>query len=86
MIKHYTDGLLFFEGRELRIVAYGVTREHAEVHAEGIGLLPTQFYITFDGFRTIAKCRLVARCHDDMSVDFERWLDIHQALVIEDRG
>ena len=72
MIKHSTDGLLFFEGRELRIFAYGVSRTHAQVHADGLGLLPINFYITFDGFLTVAKCRLVWRWRHDISVVFSR--------------
>jgi len=46
MIKHSTDGLLFFEGgQELRIVAYDVSRTNALVHVDGLGLLPIHFYI-----------------------------------------
>ena len=45
MIKHPTDGLLFFDGgRELRIVAYDVSRADAVVHADGLDLLPINFY------------------------------------------
>lgn len=51
-----------------------------------MGLLPIEFYITFDGFLTVAKSRLVWRWEDDISVIFERWLDIRQRLVIEDRA
>jgi hypothetical protein len=41
MIKHYMEGLLFFEGgRELRVVAYDVSRTSAVVHSDGLGLLP----------------------------------------------
>ena len=77
MIKHPTDGLLFFDGgRELRIVAYDVSRTNAVVHADGLGLLPIHFYITFDDFLTVGKCRLAWRCRDDIGVVFERWLDI----------
>ena len=77
MIKHSTDGLLFFEGgRELRIVAHDVSRTNAIVHADGLGLLPTQFYVTFDNFLTVGKCRLAWRYRDDIGVVFERWLDI----------
>ena len=43
MIKHPTNGLLFFEGgRELRIVAYDVIRTDAVVHADGLGVEPQQ--------------------------------------------
>ena len=53
------EGLLFFEGgRELRIMAYDVSRTSAVVHSDGLGLLPIHFYITFDGFLTVGKCRL----------------------------
>ena len=77
MIRHSTDGLLFFEGgRELRIVAHDVSRTDAVVHADGLGLLPIHFYITFDDFLTVGKCRLAWRCRDDIGVVFERWLDI----------
>jgi hypothetical protein len=79
MSKVYMDGLLFFEGgRELRIVAYDVSRTNAQVHAVGLGLLPIHFYITFDDFLTVGKCRLAWRCRDDIGVIFERWLDIPQ--------
>jgi hypothetical protein len=81
MIKHSTDGLLFFEGgQELRIVAYDVSRTSALVHADGLGLLPIHFYITFDDFFTVGKCRLAWRCRDDIGVVFERWLDVRQRI------
>jgi hypothetical protein len=79
MSKVSMDGLLFFEGgRELRIVAYDVSRTNAQVHADGLGLLPIHFYITFDDFLTVGKCRLAWRYRDDIGVIFERWLDIPQ--------
>ena len=82
MIKHPTDGLLFVEGgRELRIVAYDVSRTDAVVHADGLGLLPIHFYITFDDFLTVGKCRLAWRCGDDIGVVFERWLDIPPSVL-----
>ena len=60
----------------MRIVAYDVSRTDAVVHADGLGLLPIHFYITFDDFLTVGKCRLAWRCRDDIGVVFERWLDI----------
>ena len=79
MSKVYMDGLLFFEGgRELHIVAYDVSRTNAQVHVVGLGLLPIHFYITFDDFLTVGKCRLAWRYRDDIGVIFERWLDIPQ--------
>jgi hypothetical protein len=84
MIKDYMDGLLFFEGdRVLRIEAYDVSRTNALVHADGLGLLPIHFYITFDGFLTVGKCRLAWRYRDDIGVVFERWLDIPQRKMLD---
>ena len=84
MIKHSTDGLLFFEGdRVLRVVAYDVSSTSAVVHADGLGLLPIHFYITFDDFLTVGKCRLAWRCRDDIGVVFERWLDIRQRITVD---
>ena len=86
MIKHGSDGLLFFNGRELRIVAYDVSQTSALVHADGLGLLPINFYITFDGFLTVAKCRLLWRYRDDIGVEFERWVDIRQRIAADRAG
>ena len=87
MIKHSTDGLLFFDGgRELHIVAYDVSRTNAVVHADGLGLLPIHFYITFDDFLTVGKCRLLWRYGDDIGVVFERWLDIRQRIAVDQAG
>ena len=83
MIKHGSDGLLFFNGRELRIVAYDVSQTSALVHADGLGLLPINFYITFDGFLTVAKCRLLWRYRDDIGVEFEHWIDVRQHIAAE---
>jgi hypothetical protein len=82
MIKHPMHGLLFFEGgRELCVVAYDVSRTDAVVHADGLGLLPIHFYIMFDDFLTVGKCRLTWRCRDDIGVAIERWLDVRQRLT-----
>jgi hypothetical protein len=60
MIKHPMDGLLFFDGRlEMPIVAYDVSRTSAVVHSDGLDLLPIDFYVTFDDFLTVGKCRLL---------------------------
>ena len=84
MIKHSINGLLFFEGgQELRIVAYDVSRTNALVHADGLGLLPIHFYITFDDFLTVAKCRLAWTHRDDIGVVFESWLDIRYSPTLD---
>ena len=82
MIKHPMDGLLFFDGgREMPIVAYDVSRTSAVVHSDGLGLLPIYFYVTFDDFLTVGKCRLTWRCRDDVGVVIERWLDVRQRIT-----
>ena len=84
MIKHSTAGLLFFDGgRELRIEAYDVSQTSARVHADGLGLLPIDFFITFDGFLTVGKSRLLWRRQDDIGVVFERWIDIRQRIALD---
>ena len=85
MDNQSTDGLLFFDGgQELRIVAYAVSRNSALVHADRLRLLPTEdSYITFDGFLTAGKCRLVWRHRDDFSVVFERWIDIRERIMLD---
>ena len=62
----------------MHIVAYDVSRTNAQVHVVGLGLLPIHFYITFDDFLTVGKCRLAWRYRDDIGVIFERWHDIPQ--------
>ena len=87
MIQHSVAGLLFFNvGRELRIEAYDVSRTNAVVHADGLGLLPINFYLTFDGFLTVAKSRLLWRRRDDMGVVFERWIDIRERMALDPSG
>ena len=84
MIKYSTAGLLFFEGgRELRVEAYDVSRTNARVHADRLGLLPINFFITFDGFLTVGKSRLLWRRWDDIGVVFERWIDIQRRIAID---
>ncbi|WOH53757.1 hypothetical protein [Bradyrhizobium sp. sBnM-33] len=84
MTKHSIDGLLFFEGgRELRIMAYDVSQTNAVVHADRLGLLPIHFYVTFDDFLTVGKCRLEWRYRDDIGVVFERWLDVGQRIMLD---
>ena len=84
MVKHYVDGMLFFHGgRELHIVAYDISQTDAKLHADGLGLLPIDFYITLDDFLTIRKCRLAWRYRDDIGVAFERWLDNDQPIMLD---
>ncbi|MBR0916524.1 hypothetical protein [Bradyrhizobium japonicum] len=82
MNKQPTEGLLFFDGsRDLRIIAYDVSRTGAVVHSDRLGLLPIDFYITFNDFLTVARCRLTWRYRDDFGVVIDRWLDLRQRIA-----
>ena len=84
MVKYSMHGLLFFAGgRKLRIVAYNVSRTSALVHANGLGLLPISFYVTFDDFLTVGKCRLAWRYRDDIGIIFERCLYVRQGIALD---
>src|SRR4029079_9449183 len=84
MIKHYMNGLLFFGGgRELCGVASDVSRTSARFHVRGLGLAPISFFIPFDGFLTVGKCRLTWRYWDDVGVVFERWIDVRQRVALD---
>ena len=84
MIRHYIEGVLFFGGgRELRVVDFDVSRTSALLHVHGLGLLPVSFFISFDGFLTVGKCRLTWRHRDDVGVAFERWIDVLQRVELD---
>ena len=84
MIRHYMEGVLFFGGgRELRVVASDVSRTSALLHVHGLCLLPVSFFVSFDGFLTVGKCRLTWRHRDDVGVVFERWIDVLQRVELD---
>jgi hypothetical protein len=69
-------GLIFFCGGEVRTcIGYDVSPTCARLHSDGLGLLPIDFYVTFDDFLTVNKCRLAWRWQDDVGVIFEGWVD-----------
>jgi hypothetical protein len=86
MIEQSKDGLLFFRGgREVHAcVAYDVTQISAQMHSDGLGLLPIDFYVTFDKFRTIGRCQLAWRHRDDIGVVVEEWINVRDHIVISD--
>jgi hypothetical protein len=87
MNKHPTEGLLFFDGsQDLRVIAYDISRTGAVVHSDRLGLLPIDFYITFDDFLTVARCRLAWRYRDDFGVVIDRWLDLRQRIASNQAG
>ena len=75
MNKQPVKGLLFFRGEARTCVGYNVKKTSARLFSDGLGVLPTDFYVTFDDFMTVGKCRLATRYRDDISVIFESWID-----------
>ena len=86
MIEQWMDGRLFFHGgREFHpCMAYNVTQHSARIYSDKLTLLPIDFYVTFDNFRTIGKCRVVWRFRDHICVVFEKWLDAQENVVVSD--
>jgi hypothetical protein len=86
MIERSMDGLLFFHGgRDVHAcIAYNFTEDSARLHSDGLVLLPINFYVTFDKFRTIGRCRLAWRYRDEIGVVFERWVDVRADTVSSD--
>ena len=78
MIRSPDRGWLFFWGEARTCVGYDVSQTCARLHSDGLGLLPVEFYVTFDEFLTVGKCRLTWRHRDDIRVVFEGWVDEDQ--------
>jgi|KBSMisStandDraft_5_1062788.scaffolds.fasta_scaffold4194005_1 hypothetical protein len=74
MSKQLGHGLLFFRGDVRTCVGY-VYRGVVRLHSDGLGVLPVDFFVTFDGFATVGKCRLDWRYRDEIGAVFERWID-----------
>jgi len=85
MIGPATHGLIFFRGGVRSCIGYEVSQTCARLHSGGLGLLPIDFYVTFDEFFTVGKCHLASRCGDDISVIFEGWVeapDLHEMFPV----
>ena len=61
MIRQPVNGLLFFRGEARTCVGYIINQTNALLHSDGLGLLPIDFFVTFDDLRTVGKCRLASR-------------------------
>ena len=83
MFGQRLHGMLFFGGMARTCIGYDVSQTCAQLYSYELGLLPIDFYVTFDDFLTVAKCRLVWRNRDDIGVIFERWLDVRQHLAVK---
>jgi hypothetical protein len=65
--------LMYFEGREgvQNCCVRDVTNHGAGMRFDGLTILPFEFDISFDGFRTKRRCRLIWRDGDFVGVAFE---------------
>jgi hypothetical protein len=72
------SGLLFFRGGRgvHACVAYDVAQKTARMYSDQLGLLPVDFFVTFDNFQTVTMCQLAWRRRDHIGVVFERSTDI----------
>jgi hypothetical protein len=75
MIEQSIPCQLFFRGAHgvYGCTAYHITQISAQLHSDDLGLLPTDFYLTFDNFRTVGRCRLAWRYQAEFEVVFENW-------------
>ncbi len=67
------DVLMFFTGQD-RVHACcvrDVTNHGAGIRLNGLNLLSSEFYISFDSFRTARRCRLIWRDGDFVGAAFE---------------
>jgi hypothetical protein len=48
-----------------------VTNAGAQIRLSGLNVLPPNFELSFDNFRTIRKCRLIRRRGDFIGIAFE---------------
>jgi hypothetical protein len=64
--------LLFFAGQAgaFSCTVRDVTNRGARVRLEGLSVLPLEFDLSFDNFRTIRKCKMVWREGDFVGVQF----------------
>ena len=50
-----------------------VTNVGAGIRTQDLSVLPVNFDLSFDNFRTVRKCRLIWRYEDYIGVAFENW-------------
>jgi hypothetical protein len=67
------DGLLFFTGQAdvFPCCVHDATNAGAGIRLNGLSIVPSEFGISFDRFRTMRKCRLVWRDGDFVGTAFE---------------
>jgi hypothetical protein len=67
------DVLMFFAGQEPEhaCCVRDVTNQGAGLKLNGLNIVPSEFGISFDNFRTMRRCRLIWRDGDLVGVKFE---------------
>jgi hypothetical protein len=67
-------GALLFFGESVGIsscTVYDVTNSGAGIRLQGLKILPLEFALSFDNFRSVRMCRLIWRQSDFFGVAFE---------------
>jgi hypothetical protein len=65
------DVLMFFNGNIHACCVLNVTNQGAGIRLNGLNILPSEFGISFDNFRTMRQCRLIWREGDFVGAAFE---------------
>jgi hypothetical protein len=65
--------LLFFSAKRgvFTCEVRDVTNVGAQIRLNGLNVLPPNFELSFDNFRTVRKCRLIWRWEDLIGIAFE---------------
>jgi hypothetical protein len=70
-----SKGALLFFSAQRGVFACEVrdlTNAGAQIRLSGLNVLPPNFELSFDNFRTVRKCRLIWRRHDLIGIAFEK--------------
>jgi hypothetical protein len=67
------DAMLFYPGRAsvFSCCVRDVTNCGAGLHLKAIDVIPVEFDLSFDNFRTVRRCRLIWRDGDFLGLAFE---------------
>jgi hypothetical protein len=67
------DVLMFFTGQDRvhECCVRNVTNRGASLRLNGVNIVPSEFGISFDKFRTMRRCRLIWRDGDFVGAAFE---------------
>jgi hypothetical protein len=67
------DVLMFFAGQDRvhECCVRNVTNQGASLRLNGVSIVPSEFGISFDKFRTMRRCRLIWRDGDFVGAAFE---------------